>query len=238
MSRNDYDEEERMNPIQRDRYERRMATRRKSMVTNIIVGAVILAIVVAIIVVAVNLINKPKSGDTDPSATAATTATVAQTATAAPSTTATQQPSQSGAGTQNNQGISQQETQSVYQNSTDVQLPTQTGETTGGYTTEIINGERVNKDNKHKAPETTGSAYHYYLSGGTSNGYDWNYDADNGNFVLACDYNFDKQQYDFIFYGAAPGTANVNIYYYTADNVMQTASVTVNVDDNLNVTVG
>ena len=102
---------------------------------------------------------------------------------------------------------------------------------------EKINGERVYIDTKRKAPEKTGTPAHYYANGKTSYGFDWDYSADNSNFVLSCNYNFDKQQYDFSFYGTKAGTSHVTLYYFTADNVKVPVSLTVTVDNNLNVSV-
>ncbi|MBQ9516298.1 MAG: hypothetical protein IJR57_09340 [Ruminococcus sp.] len=101
-----------------------------------------------------------------------------------------------------------------------------------------VNGERVYMDVKRLAPEKTGNALHYNANGKTSYGFDWTYSADNGNFVLACNYNFDRRQYDFSFYGVTPGTAHVTLYYNTDDNVKVPVNLTVIVDNDLNVTQG
>ncbi|MBQ9247678.1 MAG: hypothetical protein IJ171_03735, partial [Ruminococcus sp.] len=103
---------------------------------------------------------------------------------------------------------------------------------------EKINGERVYIDTKRTAPEKTGTPAHYYANGKTSYGFDWDYSADNSNFTVSCNYNFDKQQYDFTFYGTKAGTSHVTLYYYTADNVKVPVSLTVTVDSDLNVSVG
>lgn len=102
---------------------------------------------------------------------------------------------------------------------------------------EIVNGERIYRDTKRLPPANTGTAADYYANGKTSYGFDWDYDTDNSNFVLACDYNFDQQQYMFHFYGAEPGTAHVTLYYYTSDSNKIPVSLTVTVDDNLNASV-
>lgn len=101
-----------------------------------------------------------------------------------------------------------------------------------------VDGERVYMDTKRLAPAGTGNPAHFYANGKTSYGFDWNYSADNGNFVLACNYNFDKQQYDFTFYGVTPGVAHITVYYNTDDNTQVPVQLTINVDDNLNVTQG
>ncbi len=99
-----------------------------------------------------------------------------------------------------------------------------------------INGERVYIDTKRTAPEGSGTPLHFYANGKTSYGFDWTYNTDNCNFVLRCDYNFDQQQYDFQFYGVTPGTANVTVYYNTDDNTQVPVNMTINVDNDLNVT--
>lgn len=102
----------------------------------------------------------------------------------------------------------------------------------------IINGERVYIDTKRPVPDVTGNPYLFYANGKTSYGFDWTYSADNSNFVLRCDYNFDRQQYNFQFYGTAPGTANVTLCYNIDDNTQVPVSMTIVVDDNLNATIG
>ena len=103
---------------------------------------------------------------------------------------------------------------------------------------ETVNGERVYKDTKRQAPDKTGTPAHYYANGKTSYGFNWDYDTDNANFVIKCDYNFNQQQYDFTFYGSTPGTAHVTLYYYTSDTNKVPVNLTVTVDSNLNVSVG
>ena len=102
----------------------------------------------------------------------------------------------------------------------------------------LVDGERVYMDVKRLAPDGTGNPAHFYANGKTSYGFDWNYDTDNANFVLSCNYNFARQQYDFVFYGTQAGTAHVTVYYNTADNTQVPVKLTVNVDENLNVTQG
>ena len=102
---------------------------------------------------------------------------------------------------------------------------------------ETVNGERVYIDTKRTAPEKTGTPAHYYANGKTSYGFDWDYSG-GGNFLLRCDYNFDQHQYDFQFYGVTPGTATTTLYYFTDDNVKGPVTLTVNVDNDLNVSIG
>ncbi|WP_407383900.1 hypothetical protein [Ruminococcus sp.] len=103
---------------------------------------------------------------------------------------------------------------------------------------ETVNGERIYIDTKRQAPEKTGTPAHYYANGKTSYGFDWTYDADNSNFTIRCDYNFNQQQYDFQFYGTAPGTSHITVYYNTDDNTKVPVSLTLTVDDNLNASIG
>ena len=102
---------------------------------------------------------------------------------------------------------------------------------------DTINGERVYIDTKRPAPDHSGTPAHFYANGKTSYGFDWNYDADNSNFVIRCDYNFDEQQYDFQFYGTAPGTAHITVCYNTDDNTQVPVNLTLNVDDSLNASI-
>jgi hypothetical protein len=100
----------------------------------------------------------------------------------------------------------------------------------------LVDGERVYMDTKRIAPEYTGTPLHIYANGKTSYGFDWRITTDNKNYVITCNYNFDRQQYDFIIYGTEKGVSNTTIFYNTADNVQAPMAVTLNVDSSLNVT--
>lgn len=100
----------------------------------------------------------------------------------------------------------------------------------------LVDGERVYMDTKRIAPEHTGTPLHIYANGKTSYGFDWRITTDNKNYVITCNYNFDRQQYDFIIYGTEKGVSNTTIFYNTADNVQAPMAVTLNVDSSLNVT--
>lgn len=100
----------------------------------------------------------------------------------------------------------------------------------------LVDGERVYMDTKRLAPEHTGTPLHIYANGKTSYGFDWRITTDNKNYVITCNYNFDRQQYDFIIYGTEKGVSNTTIFYNTADNVQAPMAVTLNVDSALNVT--
>ena len=102
---------------------------------------------------------------------------------------------------------------------------------------QIINGERVYIDTKRTAPAVTGNSADYYAYGKTSYGFDWNYSADNGNFVIRCDYNFDRQQYMFHFYGVTPGTSHITLLYNTDDNTQVPVDLTLTVDNDLNASI-
>ena len=99
-----------------------------------------------------------------------------------------------------------------------------------------VDGERIYMDTKRTAPAGTGNPAHFYANGKTSYGFDWTYETDNMNFVISCNYNFAKQQYDFVFYGTQAGTAHVTVYYNTSDSTKEPVKLTLNVDNNLNVT--
>ena len=101
----------------------------------------------------------------------------------------------------------------------------------------IINGERVYIDTKRTAPAVTGSSADYFANGKTSYGFDWDYSADNGNFVIRCDYNFNQQQYMFHFYGVTPGVSHITLLYNTDDNTQVPVNLTLNVDNDLNATL-
>lgn len=100
----------------------------------------------------------------------------------------------------------------------------------------LVDGERVYMDTKRIAPEHTGTPLHIYANGKTSYGFDWRITTDNKNYVITCNYNFDRQQYDFIIYGTQKGVSNTTLFYNTADNVQAPMAVTLNVDSSLNVT--
>lgn len=100
----------------------------------------------------------------------------------------------------------------------------------------LVDGERVYMDTKRIAPEHTGTPLHIYANGKTSYGFDWRITTDNKNYVITCNYNFDRQQYDFIIYGTQKGVSNTTVFYNTADNVQAPMAVTLNVDSSLNVT--
>ncbi len=112
----------------------------------------------------------------------------------------------------------------------------QSGSASEGGHVEKINGQDVYVDTKHQAPETTGQPLTLTAQGETSYGFDWDYETDNKIFQLSCDYNFDTKTYNFTVYGVSPGTAHINVIYYTADNKTASLPVTIRVDDQLNVT--
>ena len=225
----------------------RAYTKAKSTRQTILISCATFALVAAIAVggmAAGGLFNqKPKTADTAP--TSITTQAdkgankAAQTTKQATPQTETKQYTTAVKPAQN---TTQQATTQAVKNTQ--QTTTQTAQTNTTQTQknedkiEVVNGERVYKDTKRQAPDKTGTPAHYYANGKTSYGFNWDYDTDNGNFVVKCDYNFNQQQYDFTFYGTAPGTAHVALYYYTSDTNKVPVNLTVTVDSNLNVTVG
>ena len=227
----------------------RAITKRKAKKQNIIIATVAIALVAVIstgFIIFGAMNAQPKVANTSPTTVSAkadkaaqTTQKSAQTATQAPAQktqTTTAQPAAAQTTAQSNTKSTAQTTaKAATQNNTQ---PTTQKATEAQDKIEKINGERVYIDTKRKAPEKTGTPAHYYANGKTSYGFDWDYSADNSNFTVSCNYNFDKQQYDFCFYGTKAGTSHVTLYYFTADNVKVPVNLTVTVDSNLNVSVG
>ena len=226
----------------------RAITKRKAKKQNIIIATVAIALVAVIstgFIIFGAMNTQPKVANTSPTTVSAkadkaaqTTQKSAQTATQAPAqktqTTAAQPAAAQTTAQSNTKSTAQTTAKAATQNNTQ---PTTQKATEAQDKIEKINGERVYIDTKRKAPEKTGTPAHYYANGKTSYGFDWDYSADNSNFVLSCNYNFDKQQYDFSFYGTKAGTSHVTLYYFTADNVKVPVSLTVNVDSSLNVSL-
>ena len=228
------------NNMRNNRFDRRAtetaraATKAKAKKQNILFATISLALVAVIAggVIAFSALNaKPQTSTAAPTAISAKADKAAQGA----QTTAAQTAVKTDNGAQKVQTASakaqttaQQTTQQTAQKATQAASQDKI---------EKINGERVYIDTKRKAPEKTGTPAHYYANGKTSYGFDWDYSADNSNFTLSCNYNFDKQQYDFSFYGTKAGTSHVTLYYFTADNVKAPVSLTVNVDSSLNVSL-
>jgi len=224
------------NNMRNNRFDRRAtetaraATKAKARKQNILFATLSLALVAVIAggVIAFSAMNaKPQTSATAPTAVSAKADKAAQGA----QTTAAQTAAKTDSSAQKVQTASQTNTQANVQNT--AQKTTQTSQDK----IEKINGERVYIDTKRKAPEKTGTPAHYYANGKTSYGFDWTYNADNSNFTVSCNYNFDKQQYDFCFYGVKAGTSHVTLYYFTADNVKVPVNLTVTVDSSLNVSI-
>ena len=226
----------------------RAITKRKAKKQNIIIATVAIALVAVIstgFIIFGAMNTQPKVANTSPTTVSAkadkaaqTTQKSAQTATQAPAqktqTTAAQPAAAQTTAQSNTKSTAQTTAKAATQNNTQ---PTTQKATEAQDKIEKINGERVYIDTKRKAPEKTGTPAHYYANGKTSYGFDWDYSADNSNFTVSCNYNFDKQQYDFCFYGTNAGTSHVTLYYFTADNVKVPVNLTVTVDSNLNVSV-
>lgn len=99
-----------------------------------------------------------------------------------------------------------------------------------------VSADGIIYDQRHEVPQNAGAPLHYYATGKTSGGYDWDYSADSSNISVCCNYNTATNQYDFIIYGKAQGIVHLTLYYYTADNVKTPVSLTLNIDKDLNVT--
>jgi len=234
----------------------RAITKSKAKKQNIIIATVAIALVAVIssgFIVFGAMNAQPKVANTAPTTVSAKADKAAQT-TQKPAQTATQAAAQKSQSTAAQPAAAQKSQTSAAQPATAKATTQSTAQTTAQKNTqttaqkateaksedkiEKINGERVYIDTKRTAPEKTGTPAHYYANGKTSYGFDWDYSADNSNFTVSCNYNFDKQQYDFTFYGTKAGTSHVTLYYFTADNVKVPVSLTVTVDSNLNVSVG
>lgn len=223
--RNDYDEKDGMNAIQRERMERRAATRRKSAITTAVFAVVAVAVIAGIIIAITALVGGgKKNDDQEPTTVTATIATEApKTETAKPTEnaqTATQSSGQQATQAQQDpalQNNGQPSTDAPVQSQTDAPITTSTPESGG-------------------TSGSGGNVMHYYAYGQTSYGYDWTYSGGGGVVAIDCGYNFDNDQYDFTITGVSPGTTSIVLYYNTDDGVQQPVYMTVNVDDNLNVT--
>ena len=86
------------------------------------------------------------------------------------------------------------------------------------------------------AQTSGGSPLHFYATGKTSYGYNWDYGTDNNIINVSCNYDFSSNRYDLILTGTHEGVAHVTLYYFTDDNTKVPVEMTVNVDANLNVT--
>ena len=237
--------------IERPTEDARAYTKSKSRKQAILLSCAAFALVAAIAVggmAASGLFTqKPKTAEPAPTAVSATVDKGANKAAqntkqATPQTQTKQnatavKPTQNTTQSKSTTQTAQNNKQTTPQQSTSQQTATQQTQKTEDKI-ENVNGERVYKDTKRQAPDKTGSPAHYYANGKTSYGFNWDYDTDNANFVVKCDYNFNQQQYDFTFYGSTPGTAHVTLYYYTSDTNKVPVNLTVTVDSNLNVTVG
>ncbi len=237
--------------IERPTEDARAYTKSKSRKQAILLSCAAFALVAAIAVggmAASGLFTqKPKTAEPAPTAISATVDKGANKAAqntkqATPQTQTKQnttavKPTQNTTQSKSTTQTAQNNKQTAPQQSTSQQTATQQTQKTEDKI-ENVNGERVYKDTKRQAPDKTGSPAHYYANGKTSYGFNWDYDTDNANFVVKCDYNFNQQQYDFTFYGSTPGTAHVTLYYYTSDTNKVPVNLTVTVDSNLNVTVG
>ena len=225
MPQNNNHNDHEPNAIERDRMERRMLTKRKSLITSALVIVVGLAVIVGMIFAIASLVGKNKKG-ADDTETVTVTATIAaeteaandKETTAATQPKATTQAKDPALNNRNSSSKADDQQQDNNASSSDVSSDSSSsaGSDGGSY--------------------SSGNTLHYSASGQTSYGYDWTYSGGGGIVSVACDYNFNTHQYDFQITGLAPGTAPLTLYYNTADGVQQPVNMTVQVDSNLNVT--
>lgn len=230
--------------------EARAVTRSKGIRQNVVIASLAVALVAAVAVGAMAMggVFNVKPADTAPTSistkadkgankSAQNTKQTTQKTDSQQNNSAAQttQKAQQNANVQNTAQASQDKQQSNQQNVQSASSQSQNDNDNSNI--EVVNGERVYKDTKRSAPAKTGTPGQYFANGKTSYGFDWDYNTDNSNFVVSCDYNFNQQQYQFTFYGTTPGTAHVTLYYFTSDTNKVPVNLTVTVDDNLNTTV-
>ena len=82
----------------------------------------------------------------------------------------------------------------------------------------------------------TAKAFKYYAYGKTSYGYDYTYKATNNNLVVKVNYNFKTNKYEFNVIGKKAGTVKLTLIWNVNDKKTDSATFTLNVDKNGNVT--
>ena len=82
----------------------------------------------------------------------------------------------------------------------------------------------------------TAKAFKYYAYGKTSYGYDYTYKATNSNLVVKVNYNFKTNKYEFNVIGKKAGTVKLTLIWNVNDKKTDSATFTLNVDKNGNVT--
>ena len=219
---------------------KRKAARNRKIAIGTVAATLAIAIIAGVAILGTSLIKTnnqmttpitvTKLAVTDPT-------TQVNTATQAPADTSSQQSVDSTpADNNNNNAVSDNNN-----NSSDQQQaqPEETSQSEDKGYSGGISADGVIYDQRHEVPQGTGTPLHIYETGKKSGGnYDWDYDSDNGNISVCCNYNTTNNQYDFIIYGKAQGTAHITLYYAVSDTAMVPVPVTVNVDANLNVTQG
>ena len=191
-----------------ERMERRKKLHEKSLITSIIAGVVIVAALIAIIFVVVALVSKHQP-EAQPVSTEA----------------ATEQPT-----------LYRPTEQPATASPTDtVQAPTAAAYSTEAQPLTEAPAATSQQEQGTATPAEQGALY-YYANGSTSYGYDWTYSGGGGVVSVSCTYDFSSAQYNFLLTGVAPGTAQLSLVYYTADDQPVTVPMTVSVDENLKVT--
>ena len=79
-------------------------------------------------------------------------------------------------------------------------------------------------------------AFKYYAYGKTSYGYDYTYKATNNNLIVKVNYNFKAHKYEFNVIGKKAGTVKLTLIWNVNDKKTDSATFTLNVDKNGNVT--
>lgn len=214
---------------------KRKAAKNRNIVIVAVAGILAVAIVVGVGVLGTSLIknnNQPAAPTTVTKLAMTDPTTQAGSATQAPTDAPAKQntPAQNNntAVSDNNTGSSdtQQQAQAATEASKSDDKPYSGG----------VSSDGIIYDQRHEVPKGTGTPLHYYATGKTSGGYDWDYTADNSNVSVCCNYNTNTNQYDYILYGRAQGTTHMTLYYYADDNTKVPVSLTLNVDKDLNVT--
>lgn len=240
--RNDFDERDEMNAIQRERMERRRNTRRKSVITTAVFAGVGVLVVGLIIFAVVNMTSKNKGNTTETAAITATISTGDADNKAANKSETTSGKNNASA---QNPTTGQSATQPAQANSTDAPVGQNANSASGvqNSTDAVVNqqGQQNQQSQQSQQGQQSGAVeggnvLHYYANGQTSYGYDWTYSGGGGVVSIYCTYDFNSNTYDFSITGVSEGTTSFTLYYNTSDGEQVPVPMTVSVDSSLNVT--
>lgn len=231
MPNNDFHEDYEPNAIERDRMERREQTKRKSRISSILVIVIGVAVIIGMIIAIASLVGKnKKSGDEEPSTVTATIASETQATSETTDATTPKATQQAKDPALNNLSSSQGD------NAQQATLPSSSSSASSSASSDVSSDPSSNNASSAGGSYSNGNTLHYTATGQTSYGYDWTYSGGGGIVNVSCNYDFNSKQYDFNITGVAPGTASLTLYYNTADGVQQPVNMTIQVDNNLNVT--